>query len=165
MKILLSAITAVSLLTAVPHSSLYAAEKGDAKVELQQLIPKFQAKAKAGKRAEADYADELKELDGYIAAHKGEKTDDAAGLLMAKAEIYAQLFEDTDKATEYLKQIKTDFPESKASKQADQFLTMIEKQAASTKIQSALKPGVAFPDFSETDLDGKPLSPANYKGK
>jgi len=29
----------------------------------------------------------------------------------------------------------------------------------------ALPIGSSFPDFSDTDLDGKPISVANYKGK
>ncbi|MDB6174982.1 MAG: alkyl hydroperoxide reductase/Thiol specific antioxidant/Mal allergen [Chthoniobacteraceae bacterium] len=165
MKTLLSALTAVTLLTAIPASSLFAAEKADPKAQVQLLIPKFQAKSKAGKTAEADYADELKELDALIAAQKDDKSDDSAGLVMLKAQIYAQLFEDTEKATQILKQLKTDYPDTATSKQADRFLEMMEKQAASSKIQNALKPGTQFPDFSENDINGKPLSIANYKGK
>ncbi len=165
MKTLLSAITALSLLSAVSASSLYAAEQSDVKGEIQKLLPKFQSKAKAGQRAEADYANELKELDALIAAHKSEKTEDAASLLMLKADIYAQLFEAPEKATAILTQVKTDYPGTTASKKAADFIGMIEKQAEANKIQSALKPGVPFPDFTETDLDGKPISIAAYKGK
>jgi thiol-disulfide isomerase/thioredoxin len=42
---------------------------------------------------------------------------------------------------------------------------MIEQQAGAKKIQSALKVGNPFPDFSVTGVDGKPLSVAAHKGK
>ena len=36
---------------------------------------------------------------------------------------------------------------------------------AAEKMQAALTVGAQFPDFNEKDVDGKPLSIANYKGK
>ena len=36
---------------------------------------------------------------------------------------------------------------------------------AAEKIRRTRVEGVKFPDFSEKDLAGKPLSPANFKGK
>jgi len=38
-------------------------------------------------------------------------------------------------------------------------------QMAAEKMQAALTVGAQFPDFNEKDVDGKPLSIANYKGK
>jgi thiol-disulfide isomerase/thioredoxin len=39
------------------------------------------------------------------------------------------------------------------------------QQEAAKKLKAALVVGSKFPDFSEKDMDGKPLSIANYKGK
>jgi peroxiredoxin len=42
---------------------------------------------------------------------------------------------------------------------------MMKQQEEATKLKAALAEGTKFPDFNEKDLDGKPLSIANYKGK
>ena len=41
----------------------------------------------------------------------------------------------------------------------------MDNQAAAKKIQAALAPGSAFPDFNEKDLNGNPLSVGALKGK
>jgi len=74
-----------------------------------------------------------------------------------KGTLYMHL-DDTSKALAIMTQLKTDFPDSKFGKGADLLITRI-------KMQSALAAGSPFPDFSEKDLEGKPLSVANYKGK
>jgi thiol-disulfide isomerase/thioredoxin len=141
------------------------ASADDAQAELKALVSKVQAKLKDDKRTEADLAPELKEFDELLAKHKGEKTDDVAQILMMKAMLYAQVMEDYDKATEAVKQLKSDFPDTKQGQQADATLKSFAAHAAAEKIQKALVVGTAFPDFSEQDLNGKPLSVANYKGK
>jgi len=40
-----------------------------------------------------------------------------------------------------------------------------EKQKATEMIQRGLVVGATFPDFNEKDVNGKPLSMANFKGK
>jgi peroxiredoxin len=42
---------------------------------------------------------------------------------------------------------------------------MMKQQEEAKKVRDALAEGSKFPDFSEKDLAGKPLSIANYKGK
>ena len=44
-------------------------------------------------------------------------------------------------------------------------IASLEKEQAGKKIERSLAVGTQFPDFDEQDLDGKPLSVANYKGK
>ncbi len=163
MKLLLSGIAA--LLLASASSPIVAAEAAGTKVELEQLIKKIQTKAQGGKTAEADFADEIKEFDALLAKHQAEKTDETAEILLAEAGMYAQLFENPEKATELLQKLKTDYPETAAGKRADSLITMLAQQAEAGKVQRALRPGAPFPDFTETDLDGKPLSIAAYKGK
>ena len=79
-----------------------------------------------------------------------------------KALLYVQIFHDEAKADELMAQLKTDFKDT-------EFVTTLVKQetagAAAKKIQDALAVGTKFPDFNEKDVDGKPLSVANYKGK
>ncbi len=175
MKTLLAVLAAASLLAtpnfviaadaAAPAAKPAEPKASVAKAELQELIGKIQAKLKAGKNTEADLVDELKAFDTTIAAHKGEKTDDVAQILFMKGMLYIEIFENTDKGSEIIKQVKTDFPDSTQAKNADKILAMVEKQGEGNKIQKELAVGKTFPDFDEKDMDGKPLSVANFKGK
>ncbi len=136
-----------------------------AKTELQELIGKVQGKLKEGKNTEKDLADELKAFDTTLATHQGEKTDDVAQILFMKAMLYVQIFEDSEKGAEIVKQVKADYPETQAGKNADKVIASIAKQADANKVQKELAVGKVFPDFDEKDLNGKPLSIANFKGK
>lgn len=133
--------------------------------QLQALVLQVQTKIEAGKTNEADLADELKGFDSLIAAEKGVKTDEAAFIVFMKARLYLEVIKDTDKGVALIKQIKADYPDTKFGKNADKILADIEKEATAKKIQDSLATGSVFPDFSESDLDGKPLSVVSRKGK
>jgi thiol-disulfide isomerase/thioredoxin len=82
-----------------------------------------------------------------------------------KAMLYLQVFQNTDQGVAMIKQLKTDYPDTKFAKNADNILAMIAKQAEAKKVQSALAVGSKLPDFDEKDLAGNPLSIASHKGK
>lgn len=160
-------LAASLLLTGTP---VHAAEKADAKTELQAIVTKVQGKLREARSAnkemtEKDLAGEFKEFDALLAAHKGEKTDDVAQILLMKAMLYLQVLENEEKGVPMLTQLKTEFPNSKQAKEVDAMLANIEKQSASKKIQKSLVVGAKFPDFDEQDTAGKPLSIAGRKGK
>ncbi|MEW6302799.1 MAG: TlpA disulfide reductase family protein [Verrucomicrobiota bacterium] len=159
LNFLLPFIAAAALVCGAP------AQAADAKAELKELVGKVQAKLKEGKRTEADLTAEIKEFDALLASHKGEKTDDVAQILVMKAMLYVQIFEDSDKALPMFEQLKKDFPETKPGKDADRIIGMVKQQAEAMKVKKSLAVGSTFPDFQEKDLAGKPLSIANYKGK
>ena len=159
-RLLLPAIICVSLLTFAPRN--FAA---DAKAQLDEVVGKVKEKIKNGKTSEADLGDELKSFDTLIAEHKSEKTEDVAKIVFMKALLYSEVMEDDDKAVALFKQLQADFPETEIGKKAPQIITQIAAQAESKKVQRSLKPGTVFPGFEEAGLDGKPLSPANFKGK
>jgi peroxiredoxin len=156
-------LTAIAVIAFASH--IAAADKPDAKAELQELIGKVRAKLKNGQKSEKDMADELKQFDTLLDEHKGEKTDDVAQILLMKAALYFEVLDDAVKATEALKQLKSDFPDTKQGKTADQMIENFARQGDAKKIQRSLAEGKPFPDFDEKDLDGKPLSVGNYKGK
>src|SRR5690349_3667580 len=81
--------------------------------ELKVLVTKIQNKLKEHKNTEADLADELKEFDALLDKHKDEKTDDVAQVLLMKATLYFEVLDDTAKASELVKQLKNDFPQTK----------------------------------------------------
>ena len=160
---LLAALLATSLLSMNQRG--FAAEKGDASAELQDLVSKVQTKLKEGKKTEKDLAEDIKEFEALLAKHKDEKTDEVAQILMMEAMVYLQVLDNAEKAVALVKQLKRDFPETKAGQGADQMLEALQKQEETKKVQRSLVEGAKFPDFDEKDVTGKPVSVANYKGK
>jgi peroxiredoxin len=160
---LLAVLAAVSL--AAPCVQTLAGQTADASAELKDLVTKVNTKLKEGKRTEADLTPELKQFDKILAEHKGEKTDAVARVLFMKAMLYQQVFDEPDKAATLVQQLKTDFPDTTVGKSADHVLAMIKEQQAAKAIQAKLVKGARFPDFNEPDVEGKPLSIAQYKGK
>jgi peroxiredoxin len=142
--------------------SLFAAGTNDPAVELKALVAKIKTDIQAGKTTESALADDLGQFDALLVEHKGEKTDAVAEILFVKATIYAEVFQNTAKADELIKQLKTEF-------QGTQLVAALAQQeaaaAAAKKMQASLVAGTKFPDFNEKDVDGKPLSIASYKGK
>jgi thiol-disulfide isomerase/thioredoxin len=133
--------------------------------ELQAIVQGIQTKLKAGKSSAAELAPDIASFDKLIAKHAGEKTDATAQIIYMEAMLYLQVLEDADKGKALVMKLKTDYPDTKLGKKADQMLQMMDKQAEAKKVQSALAPGVAFPDFAETDLNGKAISVGALKGK
>jgi peroxiredoxin len=134
----------------------------DATVELKALVETIRIDLSAGKTNKNDLADNLKQFDVLLVEHQGEKTDAVANLVYMKAMLYDQVFHDPAKAAELVKQLKVDF-------QGTDFVAMLEKREAAElaahQMQATLTVGSKFPDFNETDVNGKPLSIAGYKGK
>ena len=141
------------------------AAAADAKTDLEQLVNKIRSKLGAGKPSEADLAPEIAEFDAIFEAHKSEKTEDVARILLMKSRVYEELLQDDEKAAALLNRIKTEFPETALAQGVDDLLAALKSQAESRKIQKSLSPGSPFPEFSVTDLEGKPLSLAAMKGK
>ncbi|HKI69588.1 MAG TPA: TlpA disulfide reductase family protein [Verrucomicrobiae bacterium] len=143
----------------------FAADTNTTTTELKALVTKIQTKIRAGQTEEKDFGPELKEFDTLLAKHKSEKTDAVANILLLKSTLYLEVFNDPDKAKAAVERLKKDFPDTKAGQNADRMIAMIDKQSAAMKIQNSLAVGTKFPDFSEKDVNGKPLSITNYKGK
>ncbi|MBU6398851.1 MAG: TlpA family protein disulfide reductase [Verrucomicrobia bacterium] len=142
-----------------------AAEKGDAKAELKDLVSRINNKLAQGQRSPQDLAGDLRQFDALLAEHQGEKTDEVAQILFMEALLYAQVLNDPDKASDLVRKLKADFPETTQGKRAEAMLASLERQAAAGKIQKALAVGKTFPDFAGKDFEGNPLSVARFKGK
>ncbi len=165
-RFLLAVLTASTLLLSAPlRAADGAAAPNDAHQELQQLIGQINAKVRNGQNTAADLAPELKQFDTLLAEHKGEKTDAVAQILFMKAMLYVEVLNDPVKGADLIRQLKADYPDTVPGKQADQLLSALQRQVDDAKIQAALPVGAKFPGFEETDLAGKPLSLAAYKGK
>lgn len=144
----------------------YAQSTNDTQVEIDTLVQKIRTKIDAGQKTEADFAAELKDFDRLIAEQNGAKTEAAAQILYKKAALYLEIFDETDKGEVILKQIQKDYPDTQIGQKVGDIIASIDQQAALKKIQDALLPdGAPFPDFSEKDLNGNPISVTALKGK
>jgi thiol-disulfide isomerase/thioredoxin len=161
---LLPQISATAQTATVPNAAT-AIETDPVKIELNALVDKVKAKLKAGTTTEAGLAEEIKGFDNLIAKNPTASPDTLAQVALLKAMLYLQVFEDTQKGSALLQKIKTNYPTSKLASKVDGMLAQITKRAEAKKVQSALAPGAAFPDFSVTSLTGQPLSVAALKGK
>jgi len=150
----LAVVTSLALFV----SNGVASETNNAAAELKALVSKIQTKLRADQKTEADLAPELKEFDALVAKHKADKTDEAAQILFMEAMLYEQVLKNPTKAEALMAQLQRDFPDSEPAKRAK-----LEEEAR--KVRKGLVEGAKFPDFSEKDLEGKPLSVAGYKGK
>jgi len=162
---LLIVILLLSLWFPAFRTASAAAEKTDISAELKDLVTRVQTKLDAGKKTEADLADELKGFDDLLAKHKDEKTDDVAQIMLMKAMLYLQVLDNNKKGIELVEKMKHDFPDTKPGQQADKILEQIKGQEEAKKVADSLVEGAKFPDFDEKDVAGKPLSVAKYKGK
>jgi len=138
---------------------------GAVQQELQQLVAKVNGQLKSGKHTEAELTGELQEFDALLAKHQGEKTDDVAQILLMKAMLYVEVFDNPTKGAELIRQLKADFPDTSQGKGADRMLTALAQQEEAAKVRANLVVGKPFPDFAEQDLAGQPLSLGAYKGK
>lgn len=140
-------------------------EQSPITAELQALVKKVQAKLAKGVKTEEELSAEIKEFDTLLATHSDKKTDDVAQILLLKAMLYVQVFNDFDKGEIELKRLQKEFPETGPGKSTEEILAMLNTQREMSKPKAALQPGAVFPDFQETDTAGQPLSLAKYKGK
>ena len=143
----------------------FTAETNSAATELKDLVTRINTKLRAEQKTESDLAAELKEFDLLLAKHKGEDAEELAQILSMKGGLYLQVLDQPEKAAGVFKQIKHDFPGTKAGQRTDEVLAMIAQQVEVKKIQDTLVAGRTFPDFDEKDLAGQPLSIASRKGK
>src|SRR5665213_2816414 len=131
---------------------------------ISSLIQKVNDQIKAGKNTEAALTNELQTFDTLIAAHqKNAQPDAVAELLYLKAMLYLQVFDNPEKGGELMKQITANYGATKFGQSAAKIQDKLAQMATAKKTQSNLTAGAVFPDFSEQDLNGKPLSVAVLK--
>lgn len=133
--------------------------------DLNSLVSRINDKLQNGKDTEVDLADNLKEFDALAAKHKDAPPEDRAMILVKKAQLYMQVLNQPEKAIAVFKQIKTDFPATTIAGRVDDVVANLQGMVERKQAAEKLLPGSAFPDFHETDVNGKPLSISQFKGK
>jgi len=130
---------------------------------VDHLVMRSMAKLQLLKPNEADFAGILADYDALLA--KNAKTnDDRLKILIEKGKLYLTL-EDPINAYKLFKQVNAEYPDLALNGNSADFLDMMKDQSQRKEIRDTFKPGTPFPDFNEKDLQGKPLSLSNYKGK
>jgi thiol-disulfide isomerase/thioredoxin len=158
----------LSLLLVPSLATMAAAQTTDVNTQLKNVADKIRAKTVAWRMPEAELApelEELEELDAIYLRHKGENPEDLANVLRLKATVYWSVVDDSEKGIGVIRQIKKDYPNTTVGRDADSIISLIQQHEESRKIRRTLTNGVKFPDFSEKDLLGNPLSVSKYEDK
>jgi len=157
-----------------PSPSSGAAPSG-VTAQLQALQAKVEIRKTAaeGKGPPANshkaWADIVQAFDSLLAAHKNEKTDAVAQVALAKAMLYAGVqhggvFYQWDICVAQLKEVVKDYPGTPTARQATQLVQEYQADADYLAARRQLV-GQPMPDFHVRDYEGRPLSPAGFKGK
>jgi thiol-disulfide isomerase/thioredoxin len=133
--------------------------------EFRTLIQKVQEKINHGARSEADFRVEIAQLDQLITNAVAAKSPQAAEFLANKVSLYLDIINDHETALDLMNRIIAEYPDSTPAKIFTRLIDPLTQEVAAFRIQKALVPGVDFPDFAVTGMDGKPLSVAALKGK
>jgi len=160
MSFLILALLLVCLLT-----TRTAAQTNDIYAQLKNVADKIREKRVAWKIPEAAVTPELEELDAICAQHKGENAEALADVLRFKATVYWSVVDNSEKGIALIRQIKKDYPNTTVGRDADRIISSIQQHEESRKIRRTLTNGAKFPDFSEKDLLGNPLSVSQYEDK
>ena len=160
LSFLFFSVLLVSLLT-----TRASAQTNDVNTQLKNVAHKIRAKTVAWRMPEADLAPELEELDAIYAQHKGENPEDLANVLRLKATVYWSVIDNSEKGIAVIRQIKKDYPDTTVGRDADSIISSIQQHEETRKIRRTLTNGTKFPDFSEKDLLGNPLSVSKYEDK
>ena len=155
----------LALLLVCLLTTMAAAQTTDVNTQLKNVADKIRAKTVAWKMPEAELAPELEELDAIYLQHKGENPEDLANVLRLKATVYWSIVDNSEKGIAVIRQIKKDYPDTTVGRDADRIINSIQQHEETRKIRRTLTNGAKFPDFSEKDLLGNPLSVSQYEHK
>ena len=154
-----------SLLLASSLTTVAAAQTTDVNAQLKNVADKIRAKTVAWKMPEIELAAELDELDAIYFQHRGENPEDLANVLRLKATVYWSVIDNSEKGIAVIRQIKKEYPNTAVGRDADRIIDSIHQAEENRKVRRTLTNGATFPDFSEKDLWGNPLSVSKYKDK
>jgi len=142
---------------------------GSALAEVNDLVSRINVKINSDKNTLPDLADNFKEFDALYAKHKdkGENPDEVAHILIMKAQLLMDFMDKPHpkEALPVFKEIRAKFPSIQVNGDTDGYIAELQRLVDHEEIRNALVPGTQFPDFNETDMNGKPLSISQYKGK
>ncbi len=117
------------------------------KSELEVIFDQVKAKLRAGQETAEALAPELAALDALAAKLKATDAAAAADALLTKASILIQVLDDEAAGRGIIEQVKADYADTKAAKDADRMLAMLERAAKAKAVQATLV-GSAAPELT-----------------
>jgi peroxiredoxin len=133
--------------------------------DLGNLVSRINQKIQQGITTPAGLEENLGEFEQLLKKHKDAKEEERAEILMMKAQLYMEVLNDPEGGLKILKQYQQDFPNRQIQGDTAKVIQTVEREIAAKKIRASLVIGNKFPEFSVTDINGKPLSTTAYKGK
>jgi peroxiredoxin len=161
-------LAAVVVITSAQFVCAEGTNKTDIIADVAAASTSLQEKFSSGKTTADDMADEQKAITTLIVKHqKSQNREQLARLYLMLARINAEALENDSRALAILNQVKRDFAGTKAAVDAGAMAGQLKPRlaAADAATPEGLEVGMRFPSFSETDVSGKPLSLAAYRGK
>ncbi len=121
-----------------PTAPAPAPASSEAIAALEALTGRIQGKAMAGARTEADFAEELAELDALVERTAADRDEDAGRIAMTRALLRAQLGADLEKVVVLLREVATGYPGTEAAMVASDMITRAEAALAKREAASQL---------------------------
>ena len=136
----------VALAFALLASAPYAFSQ-DARAELQTLVERIRTKMRGNQRSAAELAPEIAAFDALVEKYKGEKSEEVAEISSMRASFHFTVLGDQEKGKALFKQVKADFPGSKAAAAGDRIVETAERTAKANETKAALV-GKAAPELN-----------------
>jgi thiol-disulfide isomerase/thioredoxin len=133
---------AFALLASAPSSF-----SQDPKADLKTLVERIQTKLRDNKRSAAELAPEITAFDALVEKYQGKKSEDVAEISSVRASFHLSVLGDQEKGKALFKQVKADFPGTKAAATSDRMLEMAERTAKANEAKAALV-GKAAPELN-----------------
>jgi peroxiredoxin len=111
------------------------------------------------------FTNDLAAIAAVVDRYKRESPEETAEVQFQIAMMHFRVFDEPARAIELLGAVKREYPETKATRKVDVEIETIPKLVAGWKTERTLKPGAELPDFEVKDMEGKPMSLKQYRGK
>jgi peroxiredoxin len=146
---------------ALTKSTVAAAELSP---EMERLLKAVQTRLSGGGRTEADFAPELAGLEAHLNASRRDRPEEATQVLALQGSLFLELGA-PERSRTLIRRIKTEFPGSTLATEVETIIAAIDRRVAAEQARAGLVVGAAFPDFSEKDTAGRPLSLGALRGR
>ncbi|MEX0331213.1 MAG: TlpA family protein disulfide reductase [Puniceicoccaceae bacterium] len=131
-----------------------AAPARELKAAMQTILSMY----RSGETDAVEYAKYLNELDTLYDKIDAGMQQERFSVLIFKGMVYQNILDDLPAARQEYERILSDFTDT-------ELIAKVEKLVAQIDMLESLQVGGVFPDLSFSDLEGKAISLADYKGK
>ncbi|MEX0324512.1 MAG: TlpA family protein disulfide reductase [Puniceicoccaceae bacterium] len=127
-------------------------------MELKAVMQSILTMYRSGTTDAAEYADSLAKLDALYGKIDPGMQEERFSVLIFKGMVYQNILDDLSTARQEYEHILSEF-------EGTEMVAKVEKLVAEINMLESLQVGGSFPGLSFSDLQGKAISLADYKGK